>query len=43
MQGVQVLAGLMDAAMLTASVVWAWSKPISLAVATADPIVPQVP
>ena len=41
--GVQVLAGLMEAAILIAWVVCAWSKPISLAVATAEPMVPQVP
>ena len=43
MHGAQVLAGLMDAETLIASVVRASSNPISLAVATAEPIVPQVP
>ena len=43
MHGVQVLAGLMEAAILIATVVWDSSNPINLAVATAEPMVPQVP
>ena len=43
MQGVHVLAGLMDIARFMATRVCAASKPISRAVAAAVPMVPHVP